>query len=101
MCLLLHGELQEIYLFHLKTQFVPRSKNAPSRLCTALFSKTTIISISFCICGGIIILIFIANFRRVVNVVYFSVIPRLLYFLCRSFGKLCLLHLHNSIKEEE
>jgi len=47
MYLLLHRELEEIYLFHLKTQFVPRSKTAPSRLCTALYSKTTIISISF------------------------------------------------------
>jgi len=38
MCIHLHRELEEIYLFHLKTQFVPSSKNAPSRLCTALFN---------------------------------------------------------------
>jgi len=101
MCLLLHRKLEEIYLFHLKTQFVPRSKNAPSPLCTALFSKTTIISISFYICGGIITFFLIANFLRVVNVVYFSVIPQLLYFLCRSIGTLRLFHLHRSIKEEE
>ena len=58
MCILLHRELEEIYLFHLKTHFVPHSKNAPSWLCTALFSKTIIISISFCICERRIIVFF-------------------------------------------
>jgi hypothetical protein len=52
MCILLHRELEEIYLFHLKTHFAPRSKNAPSWLCTALLSKATIISISFFLFAG-------------------------------------------------
>ena len=40
----------------------------------------------------------ISNFRRVLNVVcFFSVILRLLNFICRRFGTLCLFHLHRQV----